>query len=66
MAFYKITRLTSAKENERVSQILNKSQGLYDQLLSKSDDKKDIAGVNSAAMSANEPTKGVEGFGYIE
>lgn len=66
MSLYKITRLTSEKENLRISQL---GRGpLYNQLLKQqSDDKKDISGVNSAAMSANEPTKGVVGFGdYFE
>jgi hypothetical protein len=64
MSLYKITRLTSEKENLRISQL---GRGpLYNQFFKQqSDDKKDISGVNSAAMSANEPTKGVEGFGYI-
>jgi hypothetical protein len=59
MSLYKITRLTSEKENQRLSQIakspLDKAP-LYNQFVNqKSDDDKDIGGVNSAALSANKP-----------
>lgn len=58
MSLYKITRLTSEKENQRLSQLAQSpfSKGsLYNQLVKqKSDDKSEIGGVNSAASSANE------------
>ena len=58
MSMYKITRLTSEKENQRLSQLAQSpfSKGsLYNQLIKqKSDDKSEIGGVNSAASSANE------------
>ena len=56
MSMYKITRLTSEKENQRLSQLAQGpfSKGsLYNQLINqKSDDDKEIGGVNSAALSA--------------
>ena len=59
MSMYKITRLTSEKENQRLSQLAQGpfSKGsLYNQLINqKSDDDKKIGGVNSAALSANKP-----------
>ena len=58
MSMYKITRLTSEKENQRLSQLAQNpfaKGSLYNQLIKqKSDDEKEIGGVNSAASSANE------------
>jgi len=66
MSLYKITRLTSEKENQRLSQIAQSpfAKGpLYDQLRSqKSDDPKELSGVNDTAASANE-IKGWSGLG---
>ena len=59
MSMYKITRLTSEKENQRLSQLAQSpfaKGSLYNQFVNqKSDDDKDIGGVNSAALSANKP-----------
>lgn len=65
MSKFKITRLYSDKENERIAQF--KAPGSlnlkFDAIRSKSDE--DIKGVNESYSTANDPTEGVMGFDYI-
>ena len=63
MPLYKITRLTSEKENQRISQLAKGP--LYDQIRNqKSDDPKELSGVNDTAASANK-IDGWNGFGFV-
>ena len=65
MSKFKIRRLYSDKENERIAQFrapgsLNLK---FDAIRSKSDE--DIKGVNESYSTANDPTEGVTGYNYI-
>lgn len=65
MSRFKITRLYSDKENERIAQF--KAPGSlnlnFDAIRGKSDE--DIKGVNESYSTANDPTEGVTGYNYI-
>jgi len=64
---YKITRLFSEKENERIAQKGLGAVNLnFDAMRSQSDSDKDTSGVNSAAATANNPLGGVMGYEYIK
>jgi len=66
MSKYKITRLYSEKENERIAQKGLGSVNLnLDAMRSQSDSDKDTSGINNAAATANNPTEGAMGYNYI-
>jgi hypothetical protein len=66
MSKYKITRLYSEKENERIAQKGLGSVNLnFDAMRSQSDSDKDTSGINNAAATANKPLEGVMGYNYI-
>jgi hypothetical protein len=63
---YKITRVFSEKENERIAQKGLGAVNLnFDAMRSQSDSDKDTSGVNDAAAKANDPLGGVMGYDYI-